>query len=200
VSRIIEILYHGLIAFLRAIGLSKRPLPEPPKIPAPKPDTPPKPGKGHARFYGPFIPQWNSFETREAVLFDFRYQVHGCGKTAREYGIKDPIENGVRFSLTVSEVETNEINPVYDVNKTPIGDRGVCVDRLYWIPGHILDNPPFWFHPKRAHVRCGTTQPQPTPSPKPAGTQYYLKLMVQHPNGQEWFWTEEVTVVKSGCS
>jgi len=198
-SRIIEGLKHFIVWLGRAVGLTKRPLPQPPQIPTPDAETPIRMSPGPLRFYGPFIPQWGSFDYREQVTFDFRFQVHGCGETAQKYGIKNPIKNGVLFSLVVQHVESGDEEPVFTKSGHIVGEKYVSVDRLYWIPGRGGNTAPRAFRPKSARMGCGTTIPPIQPLPFQQGTEYTITLSVKALNGQSWQWSEMIQVAGGAC-
>lgn len=198
-SRIIERLYHWVIWLGRALGLVKRPLPESPDIPWPtEADTPLQYGPPTV-FYGPFIPQWGSFEFRERVLFDFRYQVHGCGDHAQKYGIKDPIKNRIVFRLHIWDALNTEPETVFLSDGSVLPVEGACVDRLYWIPGYRgTITPPQMMGSKRRPL-CGTMSPPLVPKPVAKTTLYQIGLTVIAPNGQEWSWEPDVEVSGNPC-
>ena len=198
-NRIVETLYHFLIWLGRSIGLVKRPLPIPPQTPPPTFDDGVPITTEPLVFYGPFIPQWGSFEFRERVLFDFSYQVHGCGSTMRKYGIKNPIKNKIMFSLGISCAETGKIETVFNSQGFPIPNVGACVDRLYWIPGDATLMYPRSVEKAKRRPFCLTVNPPPAPQFSSKTTTYQISLMAQAPNGQEWFWDTEVEVVGNSC-
>lgn len=198
-TRIIEKLYHWAIQLGRALGLVKGPLPTPPQIPMPDIVTY-QPSIGDPLlFYGPFIPQWGSFEFREMVTFDFRYQVHGCGPTGQKYGIKNPLKNGVTFNLTVLNNQNGVQETVFTFDGANVSDLPVCVDRLYWIPGYSDATRPPQFLPKRNRA-LNCIRPNKPESSTPSNTEKYtLTLRVHAPNGQGWGWTQTVVVAGNTC-
>ena len=199
-SKILESLFHGLVWLLRLVGLTKWPLPTPPDIP--KPDIPATqpPSVGPMLFYGPFIPQWNSFDYRELATFDFRFQVHGCGAQAQKYGIKDPIKNGIQFALTIQNVNTGEFDTIFTYDGAIVSGLSVVADRLYWLPGWSKHTRPPYFLPKGNSPMGCTTTPTRPPVLGESTTAYQITLRVTAANGQSWKWSQAVAVNTGACT
>jgi hypothetical protein len=187
-------------SFLEAVGLKKREVKPP--TPSPKPDPkPPTPSPvTELRFYGPFIPQWGSLEMRELVQFDFNHQTHGCPPHETEYGIEDPIGNGVEFMLHITRGGQDEPERIFSRYGNNVTDAWVQVDRLFWIPGYTQNAAPPWL-PRGIKLTDCPKPPAPTPpDPAPDMVSFVAVLKVRAPTGQTWQWVRLLAVAKTGCS
>ncbi|GAF87359.1 unnamed protein product, partial [marine sediment metagenome] len=133
------------------------------------------------------------------VTIDMGYQVHGCGKTAREYGIKDPLENGVLFKITITDPGSNRSDSVFDRNLQEVSGILSAGDRFYWDPIYTGKTPryPYVVRAGTRHAKPAPTRPTPLPITKTFERR--IAIEVKHPNGQGWKWSEVVEIAGTRC-